>query len=239
MNDKLPELSIFFPFWNEEKNIEKVVENAIIVAKKVATKWEILMIDDGSMDKTLEKARHLEKKYPNLRTITHMPNRGYGAALREGFTHASYKYIVFNDGDGQFDFSEVTKFIQYIDTYDMVIGYRQKRNDRNLYKRLLLMNILRFADLLLFHFHFKDIDCGFKMFKRESLDKMLPFRSEGAIITTEILAKAKQKKLKIKEVGVIHYPRAHGEQTGANFPVLIRAGLEILILWYDLHYGRT
>ena len=101
------------------------------------------------------------------------------------------------------------------------------------------MNILRIADLVLFRFKFKDIDCGFKMFTRDAIEKIMPLRSEGAIITTEILAKAKKKKLKIKEVGVLHYPREKGKQTGANFPVLMRAGLEIITLWFDLHYGRA
>lgn len=237
--NKLPELSIFFPFWNEEQNIADVVSRAIPVAEQVAEKWEILLIDDVSADRTGEIAADLAAKDKRLKLISHKPNRGYGAALREGFTNAQYEYIVFNDGDGQFDFGEVTKFAEMIDTSDMVIGYRTKRNDHNLYKRLLLMNILMIADFFLFHFKFKDIDCGFKMFRRESLEKIMPFRSEGAMITTEILAKARQKKLKIKEVGVIHYPRTHGIQTGANFPVLVRAGLETLILWYDLHYGRT
>ncbi|CAN5172856.1 hypothetical protein BH11PAT1_BH11PAT1_3560 [soil metagenome] len=239
MENKLSELSIFFPFWNEEKNIEEVVKKAIPVAEQVAEKWEILMIDDGSSDQTREIAKKLAAKNSHLKVISHTPNRGYGAALRAGLSNAKYKYIVFNDGDGQFDFNEVKKFIPFIESYDMVIGFRQKRNDHNLYKRLLLMRILMITDRILFRFKFKDIDCGFKMFTKKTVEEIMPLRSEGAIITTEILAKAKQRKLNIKEVGVIHYPRVHGIQTGANFPVLVRAGLETLILWYDLHYGRT
>lgn len=240
MVKKIPELSIFFPFWNEEKNIEQVVNSAIPVAKEIAEKWEILMIDDGSEDRTFEIAKKLQEKYPkNLRAIGHKPNRGYGAALREGLEHAKYDVVVFCDGDAQFDFSEVTKFFTVLDGADMVIGFRKKRNDHNLGKRLLLMNLLKVWDFLLFHFLFKDIDCGFKLFTRHAIEKLLPLRSEGAMITTEILAKAKRKKLIIREVGVEHYPRKHGAQSGANLPVIIRAVLESLILWYDLHYGRT
>lgn len=236
---KLPELSIFFPFWNEEENVENVVKNAIQVAEKVAEKWEIIMVDDGSSDKTLQVAEKLARSNSRLRVISHKPNRGYGAALHSGFTHAKYDYIVFTDGDGQFDFAEVTKFIEKIDNADMVVGYREKRRDHQLFKRLLLMNLLKIGDFILFHFSFKDIDCGFKMFRREAIERLMPLRSEGAMITTEILAKAKRKKLKIEEVGVTHYPRKLGHQSGANFPVIIRAILESLILWYDLHYGRT
>ena len=82
---KLRELSIFFPFWNEEKNIEQVVKDAVAVAGTVAEKWEIVMVDDGSTDKTYEKAKELEKRYKNVKTVSLRPNRGYGAALRAGF----------------------------------------------------------------------------------------------------------------------------------------------------------
>jgi glycosyltransferase involved in cell wall biosynthesis len=239
MPKKLPELSIFFPFWNEEKNIEQVIKTAIPVAEKIAEKWEILMINDGSSDKTEEIAEKLAKKNKNVKLFSHYPNRGYGAALAEGFAHASYNTVVFNDGDGQFDFGEIAKFIEILPKADIVIGYRKKRNDTNLSKRLLLMNLLKVWDFLLFHFYFRDIDCGFKLFKRDALEKILPLRSEGAMVTTEILAKAKKKKLIIKEVGVNHYPRLHGHQSGANFAVVLRAILESFILWYDLHYGRT
>jgi glycosyltransferase involved in cell wall biosynthesis len=106
MNQKLPELTIFFPFWNEEKNVTHVVENAIPIASQVAEKWEIIIVDDGSSDKTLELGRQLEKKHAHVRVITHSPNRGYGAALKEGFENAKYEYVVFTDGDRQFDFVE-------------------------------------------------------------------------------------------------------------------------------------
>lgn len=234
---KFAELSIFFPFWNEEKNIEKVVKNAIPVAKKVALKWEIIMVDDGSSDKTLEVAKKLAKENPNLVVISHGTNRGYGAALKSGFEKAKYEYVVFNDGDGQFDFSEVTKFLDKIDRSDIVIGYRKKRLDNPF--RHILMNMLKIWDFFFFGFHFKDIDCGFKLFRKDALGKILPLRSEGAMITTEILAKAKKQKLKISQVEVTHYPRMYGDQSGGNLRVIIRAIKESLSLWLSLNYGRN
>ncbi len=128
MARKLPELSIFFPFWNEEKNIETVIQKAIPVAKTIAEKWEIIMINDGSSDKTLKIAQKLENNNKNLKIISHNPNRGYGAALKAGLSQSKYKYIVFSDGDGQFDFSEVDNFTEVITKADIVIGFRKKRN---------------------------------------------------------------------------------------------------------------
>lgn len=238
-SEKLPELSIFFPFWDEEENIEQVVRDAASIAETIANKWEIIIVDDGSNDRTLEIAKSLESQDSRFVVVHHKINRGYGAALRSGFETARYDFVVFTDGDGQFDFAEIDNFIDKIGDSDIVIGYRKKRSDKNLGKRLLLMNLLKIWDLILFRFYFRDIDCGFKMFRKQALQKLTPFRSEGAMITTEILAKAKKKKLKIAEVGVTHYPRIKGHQSGANFPVVIRAVLESFVLWYDLHYGRT
>ena len=164
MNEKFPSLSIFFPFWNEEKNIEKVVRNAIPVAQKVVEEWEIIMVDDGSSDDTLKIAKELASSNPNLVVVSHQPNRGYGAALKDGFRNAKYDVIVFTDGDGQFDFSEVSRFIEKIDKADMVMGYREKRLDHPF--RRFLMNLLKVWDFVFFGFYYKVIDCGFKLFMK-------------------------------------------------------------------------
>ena len=238
MVKKLPELSIFFPFWNEEENIKEVISRALSIVPNVADKWEIIMVDDGSSDQTLEIANKLALENPNLRVIHLYPNRGYGAALKAGLENSKYDYIVFTDGDLQFDFSEVTKFIEEIGSADLVIGYRKKRRDQKILKRLLLMNLLKIGDFILFGFKFRDIDCGFKMFRKSAIKEISPLRSEGAMITTEILAKAVRKKLRIQEVGGEHYIRQHGIQTGANLPVILRAILESLMLWLDIRNRR-
>ena len=229
-------LSIFFPFWNEEANLEKVVNSAIPVAKRVAKEWEILIIDDGSSDNTLKNAQALVKKDAHLRVIAHKGNRGYGAALKTGLTNAKYDYVVFTDGDGQFDFAEVSKFIEKIENADMVIGNRIQRHDHPF--RHLLMNLLKIWDYTFFGFYFKDIDCGFKMFTKNAVKKILPLSSEGAMITTEILAKAIRAHLKIEQVDVHHYPRKAGDQSGGNIRVIVRAIKESFALWKELH-GRT
>lgn len=237
MKNKVPELSIFFPFWNEEQNIEHVVLDAIPVAKQVAEKWEIVMVDDGSSDQTVAVCKRLAKEDPaRLRVVSHTPNRGYGAALKDGFNAAKYNLVVFNDGDRQFDFSEVDRFLAKIDDADIVIGYRKKRRDN--FVRHILMSLLKVWDFVFFGFYFRDIDCGFKMFRKEALQKLLPLNAEGAMITTEILAKAKLKGLKIAQVEVSHFPRTWGDQSGANIYIIIRSILETFVLWWDILNGR-
>ena len=140
--------------------------------------------------------------------------------------------VVFTDGDGQFDFSEITKLLARLEKNDIVIGFREKRRDSLV--RHILMLYLKLHDFVLFGFKFRDIDCGFKLFKKSAITAILPLKSEGAMITTEILARAKKKKLKIAEVGVHHYPRTYGKQSGANLRVLIRALKESFSLWQEL-----
>lgn len=234
---KVKEFSIFFPFWNEDKNVARVVKKAIPIAKKVSEKWEIIIVDDGSSDKTLFIAKELAKKDSHLRIVTHTPNRGYGAALKEGLRAARYDLIAFTDGDGQFDFSQVDRFIDKIEKADLVIGFRKKRYDHPY--RHILMNLLKIWDFVFFGFYFRDIDCGFKMFRKDALSKIMPLLSEGAMITTEILARAKRANLKIVEVEVSHYPRIYGNQSGGNMRVVLRAIFESFLLWIDLNLKKN
>lgn len=234
---KVPELSIFLPFWNEERNIRTVVKKAIPIAGKVAEKWEIIMVDDGSSDNTAKIALDLAKENKNLKLVQNRTNRGYGAALKTGFKNSKYDLIVFTDGDNQFNFSEIIKFLSAVENSDMVIGFRKKRIDHPF--RHMLMNLLKIWDFFFFGFYFKDIDCGFKLFKRSALIKIGPLKSEGAMITTEILAKAKRTRLKISQVEVTHKPRIFGDQSGGNIRVIARAIKESFSLWWELNHGRN
>ena len=223
MMKKLEALSVFFPAYNEEANIETTVTKALEIIPQVAKKWEVLVIDDGSTDKTNEIIKKLIKKESRLRLITHTPNRGYGAALKSGLYHSQYPWIVFTDGDGQFDFSEVTKFIetQQETKADLVIGYYLKRQV-SFYRIWGSKFLWQPAVYLLFGLKVKDIDCGFKMIKKEVVEKIPALESErGPFITSELLIKAKQVGFKIVEIGVRHLPRQEGQATGASLKVIL------------------
>ncbi|MGB9911250.1 MAG: glycosyltransferase family 2 protein [Microgenomates group bacterium] len=226
---KIKELSVFFPAYNEEANIKETVEKAIAVLNEVAEKWEIIVVDDGSKDKTGEIVKKLMKKEPRIRMITHTPNRGYGAALKSGFYNSQYKWIAFTDADGQFDFSEITKFFekQKETGADLVIGYYLKRAVP--FYRIWGSKLWELAVFLLFGLKVKDIDCGFKLIKKEVIEKIPPLEVErGPFISSELLIKAKKEGFKIVQIGVHHYPRKAGKATGASLKV-IWSGLKDLI----------
>ncbi|MCL5091191.1 MAG: glycosyltransferase family 2 protein [Patescibacteria group bacterium] len=220
--EKLKELSLFFPAYNEEANLEETVEKAIPVLKQVAQKYEVIIIDDGSKDKTGEIADKLAKKYSFIKVIHHRPNRGYGGALKAGLYGSKYEWIVFTDADGQFDFSEITKFIekQRETDADLVIGYYLKRAVSR--TTILTSKLWELVVFLMFGLKVTDTDCGFKLFRKEIFGKIPKLESErGPFITSEYLIKAKAAGFKMAEVGVHHYPRKGGKATGRSMKVIM------------------
>ncbi|MBI2019289.1 glycosyltransferase family 2 protein, partial [Candidatus Daviesbacteria bacterium] len=231
-------LSVFFPCINEEGNVETTVKRAVEVLEKLKLKYEIIVVNDGSSDKTSEVAHRLSHKNPNVRVIDHPKNLGYGEALKSGFYNARFDTIVYTDGDGQFDFSEVTKFLESIKENDVVIGYRIKRQDsfiRRLFGKGWKLTLLTFFRVTL-----KDVDCGFKMVKREVLEKIPHLESSrGAMINAELVIKGKKAGFKIGQVGVTHYPRISGKPTGANIKVIIKSYLDLIRLWWKLKTNKA
>lgn len=234
---KLRELSLFLPAYNEEGSIAETVENCDKVMKTVAEKYEILVIEDGSQDKTAEVVDRLLKIFPNLQMIQHKTNRGYGGALKTGFYESKYDPLVFIDSDGQFDLSEVTNLIETKQKTkaDMVIGYRIKRNDPP--KRLLLAQMLKFWNLLWFGFWLKDVDCAFKLISRRVINGIPRLKSDGGIVSSELMAKVKKCGFKYVQVGVHHYPRTKGKSTGDNLKVISKAITESWAIWKDLNHA--
>jgi glycosyltransferase involved in cell wall biosynthesis len=232
---KIAAISVFFPAFNEQKNIKKTVSEAVKVLKRIAKNWQVIVVNDGSQDKTGEIVEGLIKKELRISMITHTPNRGYGAALKSGLYSAQYPWIAFTDADGQFDFSEIDRFLANKDKADLVIGYRLRRQDPFL--RILIAKLLQIWNLILFGLWVRDADCGFKLVKKEVVDKIGPLKTESAITETEFLARAKKAGFKIFEVPVHHYPRKEGKQTGGDFKVIFKAIKESLNLWKSLKFS--
>lgn len=226
----IPAISAAFFCYNEEHNIAQTVSTAIPILKKIATKWELLIIDDGSTDNSPQIIQKLATRYgSSVRIITHQPNRGYGAAVKSALYQSKYPWLVYNDGDGQFDFSEVGKFIktQQQTQADLVIGYYLKRQVP--FYRLWGSTLWQIAVYLLFGLKVRDIDCGFKLISRQAIKSIPKLESErGPFISSELLIKAKKQGLKIVEIGVHHYPRKQGVATGAQIKVIL-AGLTDLV----------
>lgn len=228
-------LTIFFPCYNEEANIERVTRQAVEVAASITDDYEVIIVDDGSRDRTAELADALRDADPaHIKVIHHKPNRGYGGALISGFTNAGKELVFYTDGDGQFDMHELPAMMPLIENYDIVSGYRMNRQDPFMRK----VNAFCWGLLVntLFRLWLKDIDGAFKLYRREIFDHMT-LESQGALIDTEVLAKAKRLGYRVTQYGVHHYPRTAGQQTGANFKVILKAFKELFKLYGKIRKG--
>jgi glycosyltransferase involved in cell wall biosynthesis len=213
-------ISMVLPAYNEEANICLAVESGDRALAQTGLECELIVVNDGSRDRTGELLRDLALRFPRLRIVEHFPNRGYGGALRAGFAAASLDWIFQSDADNQFDFTELKRLIAAAGGCDVVVGYRQPRRDP-LPRRLNGWAWNRLIRLL-FGYVVRDIDCAFRLVRRSVL-RSVPLTSDGAMVSTELLAGIKAEGFAIREVRVSHLPREGGEPTGANLGVILRA----------------
>lgn len=221
-------LSVFFPCYNEEDNVARTAEQARTVLDPLGIDYELIIVNDGSSDATAEIADKIAAENPRVKVVHHARNLGYGAALQSGFKAATKNLVFYTDGDGQFDLAEMPPLLDLMQEYDIVSCYRLNRQDSIVRK----INGWCWTKLvcLLFGLKLRDIDCAFKLYKREIFDDM-QLSSTGALIDAEILARATRKGCRITQIGVRHLPRTAGKQTGANIRVILRAFREL----FELH----
>ncbi len=225
-------LSVFFPAYYDEKNIDKVVHKAVRVLEELELKdYEVTIIEDGSPDKTGEVADKLASQYPKVKVIHHAQNKGYGATLWEGFTSAKFEYVFYTDGDNQFDLDELKKFAALIPFSDMVVGYRKKKQ-YSPYRKLtsFVYNLLlRYV----YDIDYIDIDCAFKIIKTD-LFKKIEVKTKDAFIDAEIMIRAGLLGYTFTELGVKHLPRVDGVSTAARPSIIFRTIREIFELKKEL-----
>lgn len=220
-------LSVFFPCYNEQDNVERTVEQTLTVLKGLNADFEIIIVDDGSSDATGQIADEISRRDSRVKVVHHHPNLGYGAALQSGFKAATKELVFYTDGDGQFDISELPPLLPLIGRFDIVSCYRLNRRD-NFVRRFNGWAWTKLACFLL-NIKIRDIDCAFKLYRREIFDN-IRMSSQGALISAEILARATRKGYSIIQKGVHHFPRTAGAQTGANIKVILRAFKELIKL---------
>lgn len=231
----MPSISIALPAYNEEANIEPQVEAVIQTFKPITPDFEVIVVNDGSRDKTGNRVRVLTTRYPNARLVEHPQNRGYGAAVYSGFSAATKEWVLLTDADRQFDLSEIRKFLPHMDRADLILGHRAPRRDP--FHRRLYGWGWNWLVGLLFGLRVRDVDCAFKLFRREILDH-ITIQSRGATFSAEFLVRAQRAGYKFVEIPVSHLPRRAGNPTGARLDVVTRAFRELVQLWVALRRER-
>ncbi|MGH2492590.1 MAG: glycosyltransferase family 2 protein [Candidatus Limnocylindria bacterium] len=230
MSARLPSLSFFFPALNEEHHVEALVRDALAVLPRFADDVEITVVDDGSTDRTGQIADDLARSEPRVRVVHHGMRRGYGGAVRSGLLSATKEFIFFTDGDRQFEIADVGRLIAAIDGVDAVIGYRLKRQDppRARFVAWVYNRVIR----AMFLGGFRDVDCAFKLFRREVFARvpLERVRSNGAFFSAEMLITLRRAGIRTREVGVPHHPRTAGKAKGQQPKVILRAIRDLLRL---------
>lgn len=228
---KVSSISAVLPAYNEEENIGHTLEAMVKALAPLVDDYEVIAVDDGSRDATSAKVEEVAARHPQVRLVKHPVNQGYGAALYTGFTSSKKEWVFFTDSDRQFDVSEIEKLLPLTEEADLVAGYRAPRRDP--FARVLFGWGWSGLVTLLFGYTARDIDCAFKLFRREIIDK-INVQSRGATFSAEFLVRSKRAGYTISEVPVTHLPRRAGSQTGARLHVITRAFRELVRFRWQL-----
>src|SRR5215217_421832 len=224
-------LSLVLPVHNEEANIEIVIKQALDVLPRFTNVYEIVPVNDGSRDNSGRILANLAAAHSQVKVVEHKVNRGYGAAVTSGFRAATGDFVMFMDSDRQFDIADLALLAPLVGQFDIVAGFRMKRNDP-LHRRV-FAEVFNVTVRILFGVHLRDIDCAFKVFRGDLL-RSIELTAPGALINTEMQAKLRRGGATLEQVGVHHFPRVAGTATGGNPRVIARAMKETLLLWWRM-----
>ncbi len=229
---RTPSLTVFFPAYNDSGTIESLVIRAVQVASRLTPDFEVIVVNDGSSDTTREIADELTRTYPQVRAIHHPKNRGYGGALRTGFAAATKDLIAYTDGDAQYDPTELEALWQRLTPdVDVVNGYKISRSDP--IHRIVIGRVYHHAVKLLFRLRVRDVDCDFRLMRREIFNRVRLERDTG-VICLEMMRKIQDAGFRIVEVPVHHYHRTHGQSQFFNFRRVFSTIVDVLKLWIHL-----
>lgn len=225
-------ISVFFPAYNDAESIGKLVLDAQRVLTKLTSDYEIIVVNDGSADKTAEVLRELQKKCEKLRIVTHEANRGYGAALQSGFRAAKKDLVFYTDGDGQYDVGELELLFEKLNArIDVVNGYKISRADGK--RRKYIGESYNKMAHFFFDLPIRDVDCDFRLIRKSALEN-INLTSESGGICVELIYKLKRKSCKFTEIAVNHYSRPYGKSQFFTFARVAKTLVDFFSLWLKL-----
>jgi glycosyltransferase involved in cell wall biosynthesis len=227
-----PGLSFFFPAYNDGGTIASLVIRAVHVASRLTRDFEVIVVNDGSTDATREIVEELVRTYPQVRVIHHRRNMGYGGAVRTGFAAATKELVAYTDGDAQYDPAEVeTLWTRMTPEADMVTGYKISRSDP--LHRVVIGKIYHLTVKVMFGLRVRDVDCDFRLMRREIFHRVKLERNTG-VICLEMMRKIQDAGFRVVEVPVHHYHRTYGRSQFFNFRRIFWTGIDVLKLWVQL-----
>jgi glycosyltransferase involved in cell wall biosynthesis len=227
-----PSISAFFPCYNDANTIGDLVKQADRVLGELTDDYEIIVVNDGSRDESASVLAALAKQVPRLRVVHHLINRGYGAALRSGFEHATKDLVFYTDGDGQYDVNEISILLMLLtDDTHFVNGMKMTRQDPP--HRVFIGNLHRFVTRWSFWLPINDVDCDFRLIRRSILDKIRLSSSSGSICV-ELVKQAQRAGAQFREVSIHHYARRSGVSEFFTPKRILHTYADLAVMWVEL-----
>jgi glycosyltransferase involved in cell wall biosynthesis len=227
-----PSISAFFPAYNDSGTIASMVVVADMTLRGLTDDYEIIVVNDASPDHCGAILADLQTRYPQLKVVTHEVNRGYGGALRSGFSHATKDLIFYTDGDAQYDPRELTLLFKALtDDVDMVNGYKIARHDP--FNRKIIGKLYHHAVRIAFGLRLRDVDCDFRLIRRRVFD-VVQLESSSGVICVELMKRIQDAGFRIAQVPVHHFHRAFGISQFFNVPRVGRTLMDLARLWVRL-----
>lgn len=225
-------VSIFYPCYNDWGTMGSMVMFTVQTAERLGLDYEITLIDDGSADHTLELLEEITRQYPAVKVVRHPENRGYGGALRSGFAAGTREWIFYTDGDAQYDVREMERLLEKAGPdVDVVQGYKIDRHDP--LHRIIIGRIYHNIVRIAFGLKLRDVDCDFRLIRRSVFDR-ITLVSDSGVICAEMMTKMQRAGVRVVQVPVHHFQRAHGKSQFFNFPRIWRVAVQLTGLWYRM-----
>jgi glycosyltransferase involved in cell wall biosynthesis len=227
-----PGISVFFPAYNDAGTIASMVLAALHTCNRLTDDYEVVVVENGSTDYTVEVVEDLMRMHAHLKLLSHKEPLGYGGALRLGFETASKELVFYTDGDAQYDAHELSLLYAALrPEVDIVQGYKISRSDPLF--RIIIGRTYHWIVKIAFGLPIRDTDCDFRLIRKSALERFT-LKSTTGTIPLELVKKLHDSGAVFAEVPVHHYHRVYGRSQFFNFKRLWATGIQLLQLWKEL-----